>query len=84
MTICYTPSDGSFILTVDINGARKPNKFGRDLFYFEYDTEGKTIRPYGWYATPEEIDSLCSPSNGACCAAKIVKDSWQIKDNYPW
>lgn len=84
--ILYTvsPSDGSFILTVDTNGANKPNKFGRDLFYFEYDPEGKSIRPYGYYGTKEEISQFCSPTNGVCCAAKIVRDSWEIKEDYPW
>ena len=84
MLYTVTPNDGTFILTVDINGANKPNKFGRDLFYLEYDTEGKSIRPYGWYATKEEIEQFCSKSNGTCCAAKIVRDSWQIKNGYPW
>ncbi len=84
MVYIFSPSGGSFQVVVDINGAKGPNKIGRDVFLFEFDTEGKSVRPYGYNATQEELDLYCSPSNGVCCAAKIAKDGWEIKDDYPW
>ncbi len=79
------PSEGYFYMIVDINGANKPNKVGRDVFLFEFDTEGKSIRPYGHSASYEELNTNCKKGqNGFYCSAKIAADSWEIKDDYPW
>jgi len=41
-----------------------------------------------WSAFGVTIDGCCSktPSecNGKTCASKIIRDGWQIKDDYPW
>lgn len=83
---------------VDVNGYKKPNKFGRDLFMLCLDSE-RGIVPHAWNdneastvkKTREQLKSSssyryqCSKSGrGMWCAALIMKDGWQIKNDYPW
>ena len=83
---------------VDINGYRKPNKFGRDLFMFCFDPE-RDVLPHCFDDGSEIIvskrDQLkngpsaqgynCSRhGRGMWCAALIMADGWQIKEDYPW
>ena len=78
-----TPSK---IIMVDINGSNGPNRIGKDLFYFDrYDNPPLGIKTNGYDASSSQINSECSRNgNGHYCATKIVKDGWQIKDDYPW
>ncbi len=33
----------------------------------------------------ENMGGACNKNqNGVCCAALIMRDGWQIKDDYPW
>ncbi len=103
-------SDGTFIasrtwvngnsykyltLRIDINGRKGPNRFGKDIFKYQYNLvrndfeDGSTIEgkfmPEGFLRTPERLLEGCSRTGtGEVCATKIMKDSWQIKDDYPW
>ena len=89
-----TESDKRFIMLIDINGKRKPNRVGRDIFEFNYliKYDGRTgkILPASYYAPRSYLLSSCSiccnkqTGSGAYCSAVIMKDSWQIKDDYPW
>ena len=75
-------SSNNFIY-FDINGNKKPNKLGRDTFILIRDKSG--IRPYGYNMDNAVIDTDCSKNGaGFYCAAKIMKDGWTIKDDYPW
>ncbi|MBR6163416.1 type II secretion system protein [bacterium] len=85
---------------IDINGQKKPNKVGRDVFFFNYTL--KHIDPiraqnhvgrffpwaYSWsreQITGDEYEGCCNKSQkGMYCAALIMRDMWQIKDDYPW
>lgn len=83
---------------VDINGFKKPNKFGRDLFYFVITEKG--VLPLYWddYATDLTLKTRtqliqgpsvnrynCSKhARGVWCAALIMQDGWNISDDYPW
>lgn len=79
----YSQGASSQIL-VDINGGKKPNKFGRDVFYF-VRVNGKGVLPYGYNDDDETIDKDCAKNNfGYKCAAKIIKNNWEIPDDYPW
>ena len=73
-----------FYLVIDINGPEGPNLFGKDVFMFSvYDTEG--IRPYCGNADNTQVNNNCSLNDiGTCCAEKIKRDGWKIKDDYPW
>lgn len=79
----YTQGESALIL-IDINGAKKPNKFGRDVFYF-VRVNGKGILPYGYNDNDDMIAKDCSKKSfGYKCSAKIVKDGWEIRKDYPW
>ena len=83
---------------VDLNGFKKPNKFGRDLFLFSISKKG--VLPYHMddgESTEVERDRdelLNGPSDhsyqcnrsgrGMWCAAVIMMDGWEIRDDYPW
>lgn len=72
---------------VDINGKNNPNRFGRDVFYFVKTSEksAKGFLPRCYNKSSDEINAECSKNGtGMCCAAKIIGDGWQIRDNYPW
>ena len=71
------------IIMVDINGPTRPNVAGKDLFIFERTEVG--IKPYRYKRNTNLINLECSKTgNGFSCAAKIMKDGWQIKSDYPW
>jgi prepilin-type N-terminal cleavage/methylation domain-containing protein len=66
-------------VTVDINGLKGPNIFGKDVFVFVADFEKNKVYPYATDRT------TCNKnSSGGSCAAKIMKDGWKIADDYPW
>ena len=65
---------------VDLNGAKGPNRFGRDVFRFDR-VKNIGFVPSGYNST--NIDCKKTTS-GAGCAAKIMKDGWKISDDYPW
>ena len=68
---------------VDINGAKGPNTIGKDAFIFK--TMNNMVLPYGYNATKEAIQNDCSKDGyKKYCAAKIMQDGWQIKNDYPW
>ena len=87
----------SSLIYVDINGKKKPNKLGRDVFVFIYwvyhpsnvNATGKFI-PYGGDWSRAAITGTGYPyccnrqKTGELCAALIVKDSWRISKDYPW
>ena len=83
-------------ITVDINGKKSPNKYGKDIFMLEFNSK-YGIREYGYgegnwnrYGSYKNIQSgqahSCNKdaTYGYWCAAKIILDGWQIKDDYPW
>ena len=66
---------------VDINGGKAPNRYGKDLFVFiRYDNG--LINPY--LINLKDISTKCNRQTGEGCAAKIMQDGWEIKDDYPW
>ena len=73
---------------IDVNGSnKKPNTLGKDLFYFSYDPNTNSIKPYG-YQYEETYCGRAVPNGvmhrGAGCAMKIMRDNWEIKKDYPW
>ncbi len=72
------------VIKVDINGAKKPNRYGRDVFTF-YRTEDIGIKPSGYDESQDAVKSDCSRSGtGVYCAARIMRNSWDFDDGYPW
>lgn len=72
---------------VDINGSKKPNVIGKDVFMF-YVVDYDNLKPYCYERNEAGINNNCKKSidnvNENCCTAKIMYDGWQIKEDYPW
>jgi hypothetical protein len=86
-------------IQIDINGQKKPNKYGRDIFFFKYyiyhgwdsSTYSGKLLPYYYNDTRDLLtgktgitDSCSWEGSGAVCAALIMKDGWTMADDYPW
>lgn len=87
------------VFIIDLNGFKKPNQYGKDLFAISVQPDGGML-PYGvgtvdggttelGYKREEIVGGsdyrACNrKQGGAFCAALIVMDGWQIKDDYPW
>lgn len=83
-----------YIIT-DINGSQKPNKLGRDIFFFKfvYNSKDNSFRavPYMYDLNSGEDSHsrdyyLERVKNGDFISyfGIIWADGWQIKDDYPW
>lgn len=71
-------------ILIDLNGPKQPNRIGKDTFLFTR-TQKEGIRPLCYNVQEKDIDKNCTTSgSGSCCAAKIMKDNWKIKNGYPW
>lgn len=89
----WYPENNSFrTIYVDINGYKKPNTLGKDLFGFFITNESR-VNPYGQYKEPLQLDEIIKSSSGqGCdtngagllCSALIMHDNWEITDRYPW
>lgn len=83
ISIAYGSADNaSNLIFVDINASRLPNLLGNDVFVF-VTTENNVIMPLGYDKTQTEVLSDCK-TTGEFCAAKIMQNGWQIKQDYPW
>ena len=83
---------------VDINGSKKPNMWGKDFFYFAYvrsddpiyaDINGKFLPAGARFSehellTQDDDDSCHKNKAGWACAALIMKQNWEITNDYPW
>ena len=79
------PTNYEQYIWIDINGFKPPNKMGKDFFRFVITTKTGRIDLDGIGASVESINNNCKVgSNGTTCAAKIMIDDWEIKDDYPW
>lgn len=72
---------------VDINGPQNPNKAGRDVFWFSINKSQNKVKPLSDYMSEKECGTVRQASSwggGYTCADKIMKDGWEIRDDYPW
>jgi hypothetical protein len=99
-TAGVTLADGTFMLVyfkdsnnigcfnyaaVDLNGPKEPNTLGKDVFYVRLDSD--SAYPLAWFDDDgNEVEQrTCSKGNWSIhCLYKIMKDGWEIKDDYPW
>ncbi len=81
---------------IDINGQKKPNFMGKDVFHFIYyiywegnpGITGK-LSPYGSKDRDYNLNSsdpaVCNTGGtGEYCTRVIMQDGWEIRDDYPW
>lgn len=79
------------MIYVDTNGKTKPNTLGQDFYVFYLDAT-KTLKliPYGNDKSRDYLLNACKRDSSQdthrnlLCTALIVKDGWEIKDDYPW
>ena len=94
---CINELQRCIIFQVDINGNKKPNQIGRDFFSFSAYPFTNNLMPDGIYSGvhngyntstkkwKQDTDNDCTKTGtGWGCAGKIMKDGWQIKNDYPW
>ena len=96
----YVYSRGFVGIYVDINGRKKPNTFGKDVFHFYLIKDTGKFLPIAWddggYNNPITDRNILKngPSRqnyqcnkdgiGLWCGALIMQDGWKISDDYPW
>ncbi len=95
----YQGFDNGKVVSIDINGFKKPNKIGRDYFIFAIHPKSGIIpfghKDFGWdYQRFGDYDRNVLTGNksyacnreqeGQWCAALIMLDGWEIKKDYPW
>ena len=73
-------ADSCLKMYVDVNGDKKPNKFGVDIFLMTFTEDG--FMPAGYTKTPEELARNCSPtSSGTWCMTHVKNSNWTIPDD---
>ena len=100
--VAHTGTGERFVnVFADINGFKKPNQYGRDMFLFSIQPNSRVI-PYGigmiagnvqspgydrdklMESSGSDLRSCARSKHGIFCAAVIMMDGWEIKDDYPW
>ncbi len=71
----------NIIMFADLNGLRKPNENGKDIFVFKWDFIKSSLDFYS-RGKRDDIKKLCAKHRHAC-GQLIRMDSWQIKSDYP-
>ncbi|MBP3925217.1 type II secretion system protein [bacterium] len=79
-------------VAIDINGYKGPNILGKDVFSFSYNKETGFGHTKATFDSDRDVllgKSLhqCNkeaPNGGHACSAVIIRDGWEIKDDYPW
>lgn len=67
------------VIYVDLNGDKKPNVIGKDIFVFVYTDKG--FVPAGNDRTKEFVAQNCSEDgSGVMCASNIVRNNWKFGD----
>ncbi|MCD7878351.1 MAG: type II secretion system GspH family protein [Candidatus Gastranaerophilales bacterium] len=94
MIIYYegTPN-GQFTMDVDINGMKKPNMYGKDIFRFKVQGPSKNCnyqtKVFGGYECgfKPSRSSLINQCSGYSlpddCTRLLMMDGWEVKDDYP-
>ena len=71
-------------ILVDLNGAKLPNRFGNDVFFF-LRVNGKGIVPFGYDKSVDEVNKDCSSTgDGYMCAAKLMRAGWTMEKDFPF
>lgn len=65
---------------VDVNGDKKPNKIGIDVFLMTFTEDG--FVPAGYSKPADELKTNCTPkSSGVWCMARVKNSNWEIPDD---
>ena len=80
-------------ISIDLNGDRKPNRRGRDIFVVRI-SKSENYKDFGFAGAVYNRNGMINHTHGCkhgaagnaytYCGALIQADNWQIKDDYPW
>lgn len=91
--IKYWKNNQYFMFQVDVNGAKGPNVFGKDIWDFELYWDGdKKLVPKGYLIKDTSFDKyynwcrVYTPESGSgCpCAGLLMYNHYKMDKNYPW
>lgn len=72
-----------YYIYIDINGKKRPNIVGKDVFIVLFDKNGIRFDDRNFVNNVSK-HCMIGSGNGSQCGAKIERDGWEIKDDYPW
>lgn len=75
-------TNGSQHFYVDVNGSRKPNTRGKDIFEFIL-AENKFL-PKGYDLTKDEAKEECYYDKGYSCSRVLMDNNFKFPADYPW
>ncbi len=73
-------SDTMFNITVDVNGPKRPNTMGKDVYRFVVHRNGSVTGPDG----DERDCSHLTWAGGGMCSTIIMNNGWSYPKNYYW
>ena len=62
------PNDLGYII-IDVNGGKRPNMYGRDIFYFRLSRNGRLF-------SDGNSDNCKKGDSGSNCTARIIENGW--------
>jgi len=62
----------------DVNGAKKPNVIGKDIYVAIWSDRG--LLPAGYDRSREEVENNCLNGNGYFCLSYLMQNNWIISD----
>ena len=70
---------------VDVNGLKKPNIHGKDIFIVKLDASNNKVVMQNYAETRAKTRAICSTNDGSqVCGALIQMDGWQFAPDYPY
>ena len=72
------------LLSIDLNGPKKPNIIGIDVFQFEINTSKGVITGFGAKENCTINKVFENTERSRACGGKILSDGWEILSDYPW
>ena len=84
---CTQRAYQNIIITVDTNGFKGPNTYGKDVFLMTLElTSNKfSMHNYGSAQPRTKYVNWCADdSECQVCGYLIMRDGWEIKEDYPW
>ena len=74
------------LLYVDVNGCKKPNIMGKDIFLLCFSFKTGRLSFYGAGQGRQNLLYQCGKSlhGDQLCGQIILLDDWEIKEDYPW
>ena len=76
-------SSNVIIIYIDVNGKKKPNKWGYDAFMYRIETNYGRISPWNSSSSRAFLISECGQGDARSCSRLIMFDGWEIKEDYP-